>query len=297
MEELIEAFRDDLRSAGKSDDTLKTYPYQVQAFSRFLGKSLLEVTKEDLRDYLDSMRKRNLSQSSIERYFVIISEFYKFLIYSEMYKSPNPISTEFWHRYILAFKGGIRGVRRCPTTSEMITLVNSILNTRNKALIVLLAKTGCRRRELCSLDRSDVDLERMTIQLKPTAKRTNRTVFIDDEAVYCISRYLNRRTDSNPALFLSKEGNRLALNPVDALFKKEVMLAGLYKGEAISQRFSPHCCRHWMTTELLENGMSVEHVQWLRGDKGSAAINRYHHINPESVKLEYERCIPKLNIL
>ena len=55
---------------------------------------------------------------------------------------------------------------------------------RNKAIIVLLAKTGIRRNELITLDVSDVDIVEMKIRLKPTAKRTNRIVFIDAEAAF-----------------------------------------------------------------------------------------------------------------
>ena len=54
----------------------------------------------------------------------------------------------------------------------------------DRAIITLLAKTGIRRNELITLDLSDVDFVEQKIRLKPTAKRTNRTVFFDDEAAF-----------------------------------------------------------------------------------------------------------------
>jgi integrase len=39
-----------------------------------------------------------------------------------------------------------------------------------------------------SLDVSDVDFVEQKIRLKPTAKRTNRTVFFDDEAAFILRR-------------------------------------------------------------------------------------------------------------
>jgi len=55
------------------------------------------------------------------------------------------------------------------------------MNPRDKAVVTLLAKTGVRRQELVNLDVGDIDLVELSITLKPTAKRTNRTVFFDDE--------------------------------------------------------------------------------------------------------------------
>jgi integrase/recombinase XerD len=296
-ERLINMFTEDLKTAGKSKDTILTYPYTLKAFCKFVKGNLLGVTREDLRDYLNSLRKRNLGQSSIERYFVVISEFYKFLIYSEIYKLPNPITDEFKRRYLKPYKGAAQGVRKCPTTPEVIKLVNSIVNTRDLAIVVLLFKTGIRRKELSELNRSSVDLKNMTIRLEPTAKRTNRTVFIDDETAYCLGRYLKRRSDDNRALFLSKDGSRLGLRPIDELFQKHVKAAGLYNGEQIEDKLTPHCARHWFTTELLEANMSFEHVQFLRGDKGAEAASRYHHINLERLKESYQMCMPRFGLI
>jgi len=119
------------------------------------------------------------------------------------------------------------------------------------------------------LDFVDLDINKMTIKLKKTAKRTNRLVYFDEETAYVLRRWLkqreNRNKDKNhPALFISKYGDRLDLYPIDDLFRKYAKRAGLYKGTEIEDKITPHCARHWFTTELLEAGMSFEHVQHLR---------------------------------
>ena len=180
-------------------------------------------------------------------------------------------------------------------------MVNSILYTRDKAIVVLLFKTGIRRKELSELDFSDLDINKMTIKLKKTAKRTNRLVYFDEETAYVLGRWLKRREilnkGKNPALFLSKYGDRLDLYPIDDLFRKYAKMAGLYKGAEIEDKVTPHCARHWFTTELLEAGMSFEHVQHLRGDKGQEAANRYHHIKEDKLKEEYQRSIPQFGLI
>lgn len=296
-ETLIAAFTEDLKLARRSPDTILTYPYTVRAFCKFIKGNILEVTKNDLKSYLSSMMDRGLKPSSVERHFVIISDFYKFLIYSEVYKLSNPVTDEFWERYLRPYKGSVRGQRKCPTTEEVKKLVHSILNARDLAIIVLMFKTGCRRKEISELDRQDVNLETGTIVLKETRKRTNRTVFIDAETIFVLRRYLNRRKDDNPALFLSYQGNRLANHPIDVLFKKYVKLAGLYKGERIEDKITPHCCRHWNGTALYNGSMRTEFIDYLRGDKGNTPFSKtYLHPDPQAVKAEYLRCIPNLGL-
>lgn len=88
-------------------------------------------------------------------------------------------------RYLKRYKDNDVGqARKLVSVEDMARLINSTLDIRDKAVIALLAKTGIRRHELVELDASDVDLIGMKIRLKPTAKRTNRTVFIDDECSF-----------------------------------------------------------------------------------------------------------------
>ena len=299
-EGLIARFTEDLKTAGRSGDTIKSYVSTVRQFCTFVNGGLLNVTKENLQGYLNNMRSRNLRKSSIKRHFTILSEFYKFLIYNELYTSANPI-TAFRERYLKEYKGSSGGGERyCPTTTEVIALVNSVLNTRDKAIIVMLFKTGVRRKELSELDVSDVDLEKLTAILKPTAKRTNRRVYFDDECAYILSRWLTRRetlnANNNPALFLTKDGTRMSRGAIDDMFLKYSRAAG-FTGTRIESKLTPHCCRHWFTTELEEAGMSYEHYSHLRGDKGTASASRYIHVKEKKLLEEYLRCIPRLGIL
>ncbi len=79
----------------------------------------------------------------------------------------------------------------------MAKLINSTLDVRDKAIITLLAKTGIRRKELITLDCDDVDWIEQSIRLKPTPKRTNRTVFFDDEAAIILHRWIKARETRN----------------------------------------------------------------------------------------------------
>ena len=101
-------------------------------------------------------------------------------------------------RYLKCYKeNGDGHERQLISVEDMAGLINCTMDIRDKAIITLLAKTGIRRNELITLDVSDVDLIENRIRLKPTAKRTNRTVFIDDECAFILRRWLRVREGVN----------------------------------------------------------------------------------------------------
>jgi integrase/recombinase XerD len=192
--------------------------------------------------------------------------------------------------------------RKLISVEEMARLINSVLDIRDKAIITLLAKTGIRRKELIKLDVEDVDLVEGSIRLKPTPKRTNRTVFFDDEAALILHRWLRMRASRNPknisALFVNNEGGRLNRNGVYTAVTKAAERLGLHNpnSDRSEDHFSPHCCRHWFTTHLRRAGMSREFIQELRGDVRKEAIDIYDHIDKKELRESYLAHIPQLGI-
>ena len=147
-----------------------------------------------------------------------------------------------------------------------------------------------------------MDLVENSIKLKPTAKRTNRTLFMDDECSFILRRWLKIRAGENrkgsTALFLNHEGDRLQRRGVSDVVYKAAERVGLHKPESkrMEEHFSPHCTRHWFTTHLRRAGMRREFIQELRGDSRREAIDIYDHIDLKELKEAYLACIPQLGI-
>ena len=206
-------------------------------------------------------------------------------------------------RYLRRYKDNGDGhERQLISVEDMAKMINSEMDIKDKAIITLLAKTGIRRNELISLDVSDVDFVENQIRLKPTAKRTNRTVFIDDECSFILRRWLRVREGLNQhketALFLSSWGFRSSRNDVYLAVTKAAERVGLHnpKSGRLEDHFSPHACRHWFTTHLRRRGMRREFIQELRGDSRKEAIDIYDHIDLKELKEAYLAAIPQLGI-
>jgi integrase/recombinase XerD len=206
-------------------------------------------------------------------------------------------------RYVRQYKDtrASPSTRQLISVDEMKTLLNSILDTRDKAIITVLAKTGIRRGELISIDVEDINWTENSITLKPKAKRSNRTVFFDDETARILKRWIVLRGQREPktkALFIGETGTRLNRNGVYTTVTKHAQRVGLHNptSDKLEDHYSPHCCRHWFTTHLRRAGMTREFIQELRGDRRRDAIDIYDHIDKEELREAYLAHIPQLGI-
>jgi integrase/recombinase XerD len=299
---ILDEFAADLRDRGLSKYTVLTYPKYALALSKFTGGDLLAVNEEMLGKYLSHLRAEGIAQTSLKRYFASLSTFYEFLVYKK-YITLNPVSSAFKKRYLKSYKSHNPAQRRqCPTV-EQVRLFVAGIPLREKAPIVLLFKTGIRRSELTSLDVNDLDLEKLTIYLKPTGKRSNEVVYFDPETRLLLAKWLQRREkikkknrDAEKALFLDSQGGRLQPVALYVMFRKHATFAGLHDpaSEQLRDKLSPHCARHWFTTQLLERSCPREFVQELRGDNSIAAVDIYSHLDPKKLKQSYLDCIPSI---
>jgi integrase/recombinase XerD len=133
--------------------------------------------------------------------------------------------------------------------------------------------------------------------LKPTAKRTNRVVFFDDEVATHLKRWLKVResratanySKDSKALWVSSWGSKVDRGAIVYVVDKAARLCGLHDPSSprMEDHFSAHCARHFFSTHLLRSGMRREYVKWLRGDAIKEAVDIYFHINfvPGSVEL------------
>ena len=299
--DLIRRFHDDCDLRGMV--STMEYHYRVKEYCTFLesrGKTPLNVGREDLKAFLSQLKARELKFGTIKRVYTCVSAFCEFLIAEELVEY-NPILT-FRKYYLRRYNNDNDSEsRKLIGVEDASRLVNSILDSRDKCILVLLFKTGMRVGELTSLDVGDVDLDKGEVTLKLKKKRSNRVLYLDDEAISVVQRWLaarkNRKGAESHALFLSKIGSRIKKRSVEEVIEKHAERLGLHNpGARLEDRFTPHCCRHWFVTHLLRAGMSRDFVKELHGDTRGEAIDIYNHIDKKELKESYLAHIPQLGI-
>lgn len=309
VDEYINDYVTDEQLRGKSERTLETYESNLRYTFAYLDCTPDEIGKNELKRLLSHLKNEKqgrrgdepgVSDQTINVYFSALNSFYQFLTYEEDF-SHNPVPA-FRSRYLQAQKSDDGESRQLISVSEMAGLVMSVMKTRDKAIILLFAKTGVRRNELIQIDIQDIDWEEQSIKLKPTAKRTNNIVFFDDECARVLKKWVGIRDQAEPetdALFINQEGDRLQRHGVYSVVTKHAESLDLHDpdSDSLDDKFTPHCCRHWFTTHLRRSDMKREYVKELRGDTREVdTMETYNHIDRKELREAYLTHIPQLNI-
>lgn len=261
------------------------------------------IDKEAVRDYIRLLREeRRLSLATVENHLSCISSFLDYLVYEDEIESNFALAVR--KRYLRRYKSDDSEAqeRKLVDVEQLRALVDSVMIPRDRAIILLMAKTGVRRGELISIDLGDVDLVSLKIRLRPKAKRSNRTVLFDEECARVLREWLEVRKryarDDVKALFITESGGRLDRSGVYLAVTRHAARVGLHdeSSDRLEDHFTPHCLRHWFTTFLRRNGMPREMIQELRGDVRKEAIDIYYHIDEEQLRRTYLQCMPKLGV-
>ncbi len=292
---IIENFRLDLELRQLRAHTIESYMSNVNHFLRH-NPDFLKVDRNKLKIYLQKLQRKRLSNSTIKTYFIAIHSFYEYLMY-EGIVNENPI-IPFRKRYLP--KRHRKDTRQEISLNAAKVIIRSSGFILDRTLHVLFAKTGLRRGELLSLQLEDLDLKEYRIIIQLTGKRTEfRPIYFDDEFLFLLLDYLDWRQSyakSNYLFINPNTGKKMHKDYPGSYLKKIGLKMGIHEPNGpMHKKLTPHCWRYFFTTQLYRSGMDYEYIQYLRGDvMATQSWQIYNHIDPEHVREEYLRCIPKL---
>lgn len=153
---------------------------------------------------------------------------------------------------------------------------------RDRAIMELLFSTGLRVSELCSLNRDSVDMARDEFSIRGKGGKV-RVVFVSDEAKNILKNYLDKRQDTEDAMFIQlggKKSDSMRLTPRSV----ERIVAYYARKAGISKKVTPHVIRHSFATDLLRNGADIRSVQVMLGHSNISTTQIYTHITDKELR-------------
>lgn len=153
---------------------------------------------------------------------------------------------------------------------------------RNKALIVLLYRSGLRISEALDLAPKDLDADTGAIRVLNGKGNKARTVGLDPGGFAMVSRWLEMRAkrgiNGRALLFCTLTGGPMKTAYVRGLLPRLARKAG------IAKRVHPHGLRHTFAAQLAAEGVPLNVIQAQLGHANAATTGRYlAHIAPEQV--------------
>ncbi len=148
------------------------------------------------------------------------------------------------------------------TKDELRRLLSSIRSPRDQALFRVAYRHGLRASEVGLLRVSDVDLKRRRIFCRRMKGSWSSHQLLGDDEVKLLRPLVARFSDPQAPLFISRKGNGISRQRLDALMKRYGILAGIPK-----EKRHIHALKHSFGVHLIEAGTDIAVIQDLMGHK------------------------------
>lgn len=272
----VESYRDDLS--------------RFEEFARNLSDSFSweTVDTDMVRDWMEEMMEKGNSANTVSRRLSALKTFYRFALARHYVKS-DPV-----HRIRNPKKE--RPLPQFLKESEMDELLDkqtwggSYKEVRARTIILTFYETGVRVSELIGLDDKDVDFSARQIKVLGKGNK-ERIVPFGNELCDTLHKYIKLRDETveakSPALFLSSKGDRMNVENVRNIVKKNLARVSSLKKK------SPHVLRHTFATAMLNHDAGIENLKKLLGHAKVSTTEIYTHTTFEQLKRVYNNAHPR----
>ena len=254
-----------------SDDLVRSYRVWLNRFQDESGRNLKKITQNyyiiALRSFLKYLAKKDIKTLTAE----------KVEVGKSVRKEVEFLEEDEVERILEAADGA------------------DFKSLRDRAILELLFSSGLRVSELTNLNRDRLDLKKQEFAVRGKGEKL-RVVFVSDTAKQALEKYLAKRTDIDPAVFVrdakalekfsskkmdkksADKGLRLTPRSVQRMVKHYAAKAGIIKD------VHPHTLRHSFATDLLINGADIRSVQAMLGHSSITTTQIYTHITDRQLK-------------
>lgn len=270
MQEAIEKYTNLLVQKRYSKNTIKTYfNYFKDFFNYFKAQNKLEkiqdITTNQINTYiLELINTKNISISQQNQRINAIKFYYeKVLGREKQYYDLHRPKKEYKLPKVLS-------------KNEVKSILNSCDNLKHKSILMLIYSAGLRRSELLNLSISDIDSERMVINIKAAKGMKDRISLLSENLLKLLRDYY-KEYKPEKYLFEGQNGGKYSPTSIANVLKKAASRAGIRK------TVTPHMLRHSFATHLLEQGTDLRYIQELLGHNSSKTTEIYTHVSKKAI--------------
>lgn len=247
-------------------NTIKTYVTLFEKFINFYHDiEINSLNENDIRLYLQSVIKEGKSHSYINQAINSIKFYYEIVL-----EMPNRF-------YSVERPRKQKKLPKVISKEEILAIINQCNNIKHKCIVSVLYSAGLRRAELLNLKISDIDSNRMVINIRDAKGNKDRITLLSLKVLEDLRIYI---TEWKPKtwLFEGKEGVQYSSTSVREIIKNAARRAGIIKN------ITPHMLRHSFATHLLESGTDLRYIQVLLGHSSTKTTEIYTQVAINNIK-------------
>lgn len=287
LNEVIEHYLDHCRMVRRlSPNTIAAYENDLAQFAAYLGADR-ELTAVAIQDCLTRIAQDpRLGPATVRRRYAAVRVFLR--------ATDEKLALETFGTWKLS----VRAPKRLPrsiTRGELNGLLRfvatcagqeSSANDTMRLCLSLLAATGLRVSELCSLRIGQVRPDSGEITVFGKGSRERMVIVVDVNVRKALTKHirgLSDNSDLDAPLFRNRRGRPMTPQCLRLRLHAVVQQSGM------TRSVTPHMLRHTAATLLLEGGVDIRFVQRLLGHASIATTQIYTHVSDVALRSALER--------
>jgi site-specific recombinase XerD len=267
MDKSIAQMGQDLALATYAKSTQAKYLGTVKHLSGRFGRPLADLTREELRTYMEEVVARGKSTSWVSAQVGALS-----FLYRKTLGRPGLVS-------FLSYPKRHSALPTVLSLDEVGALIRAIRHPRYQAIVMVMYGAGLRITEALALEVTDIDGARGVIRIRHGKGDKAREAKLSPSLYAWLRQYWARERPPAPYLFASRK----TAKPPRAKTIRSA-LAQAAKQAWIKKRVTPHVLRHSFATHLLEEGTDVRVVGALLGHASIKSTARYARVTEKLVR-------------
>lgn len=259
--------------------TLTNYCAAIIPFLCFVEsadvRQLDQISRQDIEAFVEHEQDRGMKPATLRLRLMCIHSFLQYLNDAE--KIPSKV---------LKRKLRIKLPKALPRAmdpADVKQLLSIVHDVRDRAMILIMLRTGLRIGEVLNLKMADVQLgERKLLIYEGEKNYTGRVVCLSADACDALQKWLFIRDTGLEVVFYSRWRRPMAYGTARKMFMQYLEKAGLSH-----KRHTLHGLRHTFATDLLNAGMRIECLQQLLGHSSLEMTLRYARLSDKTREKAY----------
>ena len=267
-----------------SPGTIKNTMYNLDHFFQYLAEEkredISQVCKQDVRSFAETLSARKLSASGINGHLKMLRGFFVYLV-DEDYCTKNPVL----HWYYVEQE---RRLSRPMSETDVRIFVAHLKTPRDRAVFLLMLRTGLRVGEVSRLQVSDIHWPHKNLIVYNGKGKVDRVVYFSRDAEQALELWLPTRGYLSAYCFASF---RTLDRPINPIIIGQWMAKILAQCGLAGKGYTPHTLRHTFATNMLHAGMDLTVLRDLMGHKNSNMTLMYAQLSNQTIRSSYDRAV------
>lgn len=263
-EQVLLQMKEDILLRGLSKNTQDSYLLNSRIFLEYCKRPIDQLNEHDIRNFLYYLiNEKKVMPQTVNTYSAAI----RFLFAVTLNRTLNYLQIPRQKKR--------KTLPEVLTREEVTSIINSCLNIKHKAMLMLVYSSGLRVSEAAAVKTQHIDSTNMRLFVESGKGGKDRYTLLSKNCLDVLREYWKKYNPKHPEgwLFLGTYNiKHITPDGIEYAFNQAVKRANITKDVSV------HSLRHAFSTHLLEDGATLLQVKELLGHSSIQSTTIYLHL-------------------